>query len=344
MVSKKLKKFKYHLQIHRDNLIEWLNGESPETERVLGHEYRKGLDAGRLEQQLVTQKIEQALDQIDKRKFGKCTLCEGEIEDERLALDFTTSVCLAHYSDIQIRNLEKDLELTAKVQKQLLPQKIPTIAGIQLAVRSEPSKIVGGDYFDFFSFRRKIQAFAIADVMGKGLPASMLMSNLQASVRILGPENIKLEKTVSRLNELFRYNLKTIRFITLFIAAIDIENRIILYCNAGHNPPLWLKHKTSEFEFLKPTGPALGILSEPDFKTKQIKFHPGDVLLFYTDGLVEARNGREEFGEERLQNFIRQNQNETAQQILAKLFQTIKNFSTKDLDDLTAILIKIDRS
>jgi serine phosphatase RsbU (regulator of sigma subunit) len=344
MEPKILDKFRYNLQLHRDNLIKWLNRKSLKTERLLGYESGIAFDEESIKQQLVTQKIEQALGQIDNGEFGKCTLCEGEVEEERLALDFTTCVCLDHYSDSQIKDLEKDLELAAKVQKQLYPQQIPTMTGTQLAVRSEPSKIVGGDYFDFFSFQDKIQAFTIADVMGKGLPASMLMSNLQASLRILGPENIKLEKTVSRLNELFRYNLKTIRFITLFIAAIDIENHLLLYCNAGHNPPLWLKHKTNEFEYLNPTGPALGVLSEPDYKTKQIKFHAGDVFLFYTDGLVEAKNGQEEFGERRLQSFLHQNQNETAQQILVRLFQTIKDFSTDDLDDLTAILIKIDQS
>lgn len=200
----KLENFRKYLLTHKENLSNWLNGKSPDTNRVLCCESEQECETKIAEQQFVANKIDEALHKIDDGEFGKCTMCEGEIEEERLALDFTTCVCLDHYSESQIRDLEKDLELAAKVQKQLLPQQIPTIPGIQLAVRSEPSKVVGGDYFDFFPFRENMQAFAIADVMGKGLPASMLMSNLQASLRILGPDNRELDKTVSRLNELFR--------------------------------------------------------------------------------------------------------------------------------------------
>jgi sigma-B regulation protein RsbU (phosphoserine phosphatase) len=264
------------------------------------------------------------------------------VEEERLALDFTTCVCLDHYSQHQLKELERDLELAAKVQKMLLPQTIPPIESMQLAVRSVPSKIVGGDYFDFFTTRDKLQAFTIADVMGKGLPASMLMSNLQASLRILGPENQSLEKTISRLNELFRFNLKMVNFITLFMAEIDVEKHILKYCNAGHNPPLWFKPAAGEFEFLNPTGPALGIFTEPEYKTGQIEFHSGDIFLFFTDGLSEAKNDHEEFGEKRMQDYLMDNQDKTAQQILTGIFRAVKKFTTTDPDDMTAIVLKID--
>jgi sigma-B regulation protein RsbU (phosphoserine phosphatase) len=342
MDSKILEKFRSSLESHKNFLIKWFNGSSPQTNRVLGCNVGAEPASASLEQQLVTHKIDQVLDKIDNGEFGKCTLCDGEVEEERLALDFTTCVCLDHYSSNELKELERDLALAAKVQKQLFPQKIPAIPGIQLAVRSEPSKIVGGDYFDFFPFRQKMQAFTIADVMGKGLPASMLMSNLQASLRILGPENNKLEKTVERLNELFRYNLKTIKFITMFLAAIDYENQTLQYCNAGHNPPLWFQKEKNVFELLNPTGPALGIFSEPKYATKLIKFNKGDIFLFYTDGLTEAQNSDEEFGEEKVKNILYQNQDKTARYILTELFQSVKSFATDVLDDLTVLLIKIE--
>jgi sigma-B regulation protein RsbU (phosphoserine phosphatase) len=94
---------------------------------------------------------------------------------------------------------------------------------------------------------------------------------------------------------------------------------------------------------LNPTGPALGILSEATFKTKKLDFHPGDIFLFYTDGLVEASDGHEEFGELRLQQFLHLNQHKSGQQILLQLFQTVKKFSTNERDDLTALLIKVDK-
>jgi len=338
----KLEKFKYLLQKHRDNISSWLNIKASDTEIIMCCDLSTESDTETIKDQLVTNKIEHALEQIDKGEFGKCIKCEGEVEEERLALDFTTCVCLDHYSESQIRELEKDLVLAAKVQKQLFPQDVPGIPGVQLAVRSEPSKIVGGDYFDFFSIGKNMQALTIADVMGKGLPASMLMSNLQASLRILGPENNKLEKTVSRLNELFRYNLKTIKFITLVVAAIDIEQSKLFYCNAGHNPPLWLKHKENSFELLNPTGPAIGIFSEPEYKSAQIEFNPGDIFLFYTDGLTEAKSGEDEFGEKRLENFLLENREKTTQQILTQLFDAVKKHSTSDNDDMTALVIKIE--
>jgi sigma-B regulation protein RsbU (phosphoserine phosphatase) len=342
MDNNKLDKFRDQLQQHKENLTECIHGNHPEAERILGVQSIEEFNVEAIEQNLVIQKIDQALERIGDGTFGKCNLCSGEVEEERLALDFTTCVCLDHYSESQLKELEQDLELAAKVQKQLFPQKVPFIAGVQLAVRSEPSKIVGGDYFDFFAFRKKSQAFAIADVMGKGLPASMLMSNLQASLRILGPENRTLQKTVTRLNELFRYNLKTIRFITLFTAAIDMEKHKLIYCNAGHNPPLWFKYKTNKVDVLNPTGPALGIFSEPVFKSKQVQFSRGDIFLFYTDGLTEAKNEEAEFGEERLQNFLAQNHHKTAQQILSQLFKTVKEHSKSDPDDMTAIVMKIE--
>ena len=342
MDIKLIKKFRHHLRTRRDLLFQWLNSPSAGTRRIIGQVEKAATEMSMPHHSLVTEKIDSALEQIARGEFGHCTLCDGEVEEERLALDFTTSVCLDHYSEKQKRELEQDLELAAKVQKQLFPDKIPSLPGLQIAVRSEPSKIVGGDYFDFFPLGGNRQGIIIADVMGKGLPASMLMSNLQASLRILAPENENLENTVTRLNKLFRYNLKTIKFITLFIAAIDVQQKSLIYCNAGHNPPLWFQHESSEIKLLNPTGPALGILSEGEFITMTVKFHPGDVFLFYTDGLVEAQQSKEEFGEERLKIFLRQNKDQTAQQIVSQLFQTVKNFANKERDDSTALLIKVD--
>ena len=241
----KLKRYKLLLRSHKQNLQNWLNSRSSRVYRVMGYDSSKTNSASLSKDDLVITKIDDALNKINKGSFGQCELCDGEIEEECLALDFTTCVCLDHYSDHQIKDLERDLELAAKVQKQLFPQEIPEIEGVEISVRTEPAKIVGGDYFDFFNFRNSLKAFTIADVMGKGLPASMLMSNLQASLRILGPENDTLEKTVSRLNELFRFNLKTIKFITMFIGSIDTKNKILYYCNAGHNPPIWLNSKNT---------------------------------------------------------------------------------------------------
>lgn len=126
--------------------------------------------------------------------------------------------------------------------------------------------------------------------MGKGLPASMLMSNLQASLRILGPEKNELHDVATRLNELFRFNLKLIRFISIFLGAVDKENRLIYYRNAGHHPPFLWNNSLQKVQLLNPTGPAIGLIPNAKFKSESIPFYSGDLLLLYTDGLVEARS------------------------------------------------------
>jgi sigma-B regulation protein RsbU (phosphoserine phosphatase) len=283
------------------------------------------------------------LEQIDKKEYGKCTVCEGEVELERLEQDCTTSICLDCYSEDQLRELERDLELAAKVQNQLLPSYIPSIKDTQIAVKYESARIVGGDYYDFFSLKNGYQGVAIGDVMGKGLPASMLMSNLQASLRILGSEYEKLEQLAAHLNRLFRYNLTLIRFISLFLGAINLATKEFIYCNAGQHSPLWWKADTKSINYLKPTAPAIGLIPEIDFKSKSIRIRKDDVLLLYTDGLIEARDQNdEEYSEARLSDYLKKNNHCSAEDILSGLWKDVKNFAKKNSDDRTAMVIKFE--
>lgn len=335
MNNETLNKFSQALVLHRDALLEWLNTDSPQKNiRLGGAEVKDVLQ--------VVSEIKNALERIDNGEFGRCTNCGDDIETERLELDCTTQVCLDHYSEAQINALERDLELAAKVQRQLMPYKVPTLSGIQIAVKIEPAQIVGGDYFDFFSYQDGSQGMAIADVMGKGLSASMLMSNLQASLRILGPNHKELHTLAIRLNELFRYNLKLISFITIFLARIDIKANILHYCNAGHNPAIWLEAASGSMSWLKPTGPAIGLTQNAKFESEKLQFSSGDLLLLYTDGLIEARNSQgEEFGEKRLSNYIKDNHNKSANVILKRLLDTARSFAGKFHDDVTLLVIKI---
>jgi len=285
--------------------------------------------------------IDDALHRIDEGNFGKCEVCGEEVEPELLELDFTACVCLDHYSDAQKRELERDLELAAKVHQHLFPRYIPALDGVEISVSSEPARIVGGDYFDFFRYKDTLQGVAIADVMGKGVSASMLMANLQASLRILGPEHAELEELALRLNQLFRYNLKLIRFISLFVAGIDMPNREFYYCNAGHNPPLWWKSTSGSVDWLKPTGPAIGLTAEPRFGSGSVQYETGDLFLLYTDGLIEARNGSgEEFGAVRLAEYTRKNGRQSAEQFLSGLRREVLEFAGKLVDDTTIMVLK----
>jgi sigma-B regulation protein RsbU (phosphoserine phosphatase) len=286
-------------------------------------------------------KHDEALEQIEHGEFGKCTKCSGEVELERLELDFTTQVCLSHYSDNKLKTLERDLELAAKVQKQLLPHMLPALKGIKIAAHTEPAEIVGGDYFDFFPYTNGAQGIAVADVMGKGLAASMLMSNLQASLRILGPDHHELDKLAGRLNELFRYNVKLISFITLFLLKIDTKANTLQYCNAGHNPALYWNSKSKELTKLNSTGPAIGLANNIDFNAEEFHYSEGDLLLLYTDGITEARNAdKEEFGETRLETYLKENLDKNADAIISGLRQKAKDFCGKLQDDATLLVVK----
>lgn len=337
MEDKTLEQFRKSLTHHRDALLQWHNSDSRDKNIHLG-------GAGVDEVLQVISQLDNALKRIDKGNFGKCEQCtdNSDVEIERLEMDYTTCVCISHYSERQIQALERDLELAAKVQKQLLPRCVPALPGIDIAAHTEPARIVSGDYYDFFLCRDGLQGVAVADVMGKGLGASMLMSNLQASLRILGPEYGQPHQLLSRLNELFRYNLKLIRFISIFLARIDVEKNVFQYSNAGHHPPLWWDVSSKSIRWLSPTGPAIGLFHQPEYRSEMLQFSSGDLLLLYTDGLVEARNAsNEEFGEQRLAEFVKENYQQNADDFSLKLRETLKRFSGKLQDDMTMLVIKI---
>lgn len=341
MEKKALENIRNSLVRRKANLLEWLN--DVRIRELVLPSGGSGLSEVAKETDLeVLDKIDCAINKIDHGTFGQCKVCHEDVEPERLVLDFTSEICLTHYSSDELSELEKDLELAAKVQKHLLPGEIPDIPNINMAVLAKPARIVSGDYYDFFPFREHLQGFAIADVMGKGVPASMLMANLQASLRILGPEMHNLDDLAVRLNSLFRYNLKLIRFITLFLGGIDVKNGTLYYCNAGHNPPMLWKTAGNTVQWLNPTGPAIGLVPEGMFRSNSVSLDTGDMIVLYTDGLVEARNtSNDEFTKERLAGFMMEHHADTAEVFLNGLTRTLNAFTQDVHDDLTIMVLKM---
>jgi serine phosphatase RsbU (regulator of sigma subunit) len=327
-------KFRSELVQHRDKLMEWLNDDGHNKEiRLGGHSTKEVLKA--------VSELKETLESIDKGNFGECRVCHETVDPELLELDYTHRVCLSHYPEEQLRALENDLELASKVQRELLPCCVPSLSDIQIAFHAEPARIVGGDYFDFFASKNGAQGVAIADVMGKGLPASMLMSNLQASLRILGPQYGELDSLMSKLNELFQRNLKLIRFITIFLAVIDSDTGTVEYCNGGHHPPILFEAATNKIHWLKPTGPAIGLTRQAEFKSETMTVSKGDLLLLYTDGLVESRNGNgKEFGEDRMASFVLENHFKPPEDLVKELRDKAAQFAGRFQDDLTLLAIK----
>jgi sigma-B regulation protein RsbU (phosphoserine phosphatase) len=334
MEQSALDKFRSFLIAHRDELNSWLiEDDSGKSIRLAG----KSLDSVIQ----VMSEIQQTLEKLDNGSFGKCEVCHEDVNTELLEVDFTSCVCIDHFSEKQIRSLERDLELAGKVQRQLLPCCAPLLPEIDIAMYSKPAQVVGGDYYDFFACQNGSQGLAIADVMGKGLSASMLMSNLQATLRIIGPEYHSPALIAKRLNELFVHNLKLIRFISIFIGIYSPENFTLQYSNAGHHPPFLWKAASEEMVLLYPTGPAIGLSKEPDFGFETVSFGKGDLLLLYTDGILEIRNDRgEEFGEENLKDTISKFNTLEASQIIEEIKSAAYRFSSNPQDDISLMVLK----
>lgn len=288
--------------------------------------------------------IETSLEEIENETLGLCEICHGYVETSRLEMDYTAHVCLDHYSDEERRRLESELELSQIVQRALLPQRIPNIAGVELAAFSRPSEIIGGDYFDFFQYRDGAHGLVIADVSGHGVAAGMLMSSLQTALRTMAPDTEVPAEILERINRFYIHNINFTTFITVFLARFDPDSRILTYINAGHNPPVVHRKDTGEIHWLTRTAPAIGLAEDFRPGTESVTLAKGDSLLLYTDGLTEALNmNREQFGHERLAELFVRNVNLNVPDILQVVRQTVNEFSDQVplADDATLIALKI---
>jgi sigma-B regulation protein RsbU (phosphoserine phosphatase) len=329
------------LTTQRQNLVAWLD-RTPAQQRQL----RLG-PAGEEAMQAHLHVLDTALEKAADHTLGLCEVCHDYIEPSRLEMDYTACVCIDHLAAEERRRLESDLELSQKVQQALLPQQVPDIPGLELAAFSQPARIVGGDYFDFLRFRDNTHGLVIADVVDKGMAASLLMASLQASLRILVGENVSPAKVVERLNSLFIHNIHLTQFVTLFIGRYDDTTHTLHYCNAGHNQPLLyrpLANGTQQASWLQPTGPAIGLVEEFAFRDEAIALRPSNTLLLYTDGVTEARNVRgAEFRPQGLIDFMQQHAQLHAPELVRELRRTLQEFTGGQplADDTTIVVGKL---
>jgi sigma-B regulation protein RsbU (phosphoserine phosphatase) len=244
---------------------------------------------------------------------------------------------------LEKQRMEEELNVARNIQKKLLPKTFPSIGSYEIYGVNHSSKQVGGDYFDIISLDNERIALAIGDVSGKGVPASLLMANLQAALRVLIKINIPLNEVVSRLNHLIYENTETDKFITFFVAILNINTHELEYVNAGHNNPV-LRKSNDELIFLDKGGLILGVLPDYTYEVGYAKLQPGDILLTYTDGVNEAINEKnDEWGEAALYDLLRQfNKNEPIQKLIDQILSAIDQFagSIPQADDVTMLGIK----
>jgi phosphoserine phosphatase RsbU/P len=239
----------------------------------------------------------------------------------------------------QFHEQEHEIAEARAIQEGFLPKEIPQLAGYEIAAAWQSARVVGGDYFDVLPFDGEICGLCIADVAGKGLPAALLMSNLQAAVRGLASPSLSPEALCARLNALLCRNIASDRFVTLFYAHLDGPARQLRYVSAGHNPPFVL-HRDGSHERLRAGGLVLGVFANQSFQSGSVELQSGDRMVLYTDGVTEASNSEdEEFGEERLLQVLQQDPTRTAVEIQKNILQAAAQFSRGPWQDDATLLV-----
>jgi len=238
---------------------------------------------------------------------------------------------------------QRELEEARRIQRTLLPATLPVMDGFELAASWQPASGVGGDCYDAIRFSPHRLALSIADVVGKGIPAALLMSNLQAAVRAFASEAARPAELCEQVNAVLCGHIAEGRFISFFYCVADAEIGTLSYANAGHFPPLLVKADGSVVR-LGNGGPVLGVIPACAYEAGEVPFGAGDRLILYTDGITEARDERdEEFGDERLQALAVAHRACSAPALQARLVDAVASFTGRRFsDDATLMVLAAD--
>ena len=241
----------------------------------------------------------------------------------------------------KLLQLEQELKTAAEIQVNILPKEIPEIPGYDIAAINIPAREVGGDYYDFILKDDRI-VFCLGDITGKGIPAALLMANLQATFR----SQVKIHSTVKDIttscNTLLKNSTEIDKYATFFAGILDYKNHKITYCNAGHNEPVKVS-VNGETVRLSKGGIVLGIMNGIMYEEDTLQIETGDILVVYTDGITETMNSQgAEFGENRLLRIIVDYRNLTAAGLLEKIIKETETFSGQEpqSDDKTLLIIR----
>ncbi|HEX4997288.1 MAG TPA: SpoIIE family protein phosphatase [Terriglobia bacterium] len=238
---------------------------------------------------------------------------------------------------------QRELDEARRIQETLMPTTIPQVDGLVIAGTWRPARIVGGDHFDVLQLDDHTVAVCIADVCGKGMPAALIMANLQATVRAHASLAMRPRDLCGRVNAAMCESMPANGFVSFFYAVIDRRGEVLRYCNAGHNSPVFRAHGGA-LSRLDCGGGVLGVFRDWRYEDESIPLGPGDRLLMYTDGLTESRNtAGEEFGEERLTNLMNRFQPDRGAGLTEEVVREATRFTNGHFeDDLTVVAVSVE--
>ncbi len=239
--------------------------------------------------------------------------------------------------------IKKEMELASEMQAMLFPKNLPNNKEIEVSANYNPHQLIGGDYYDFIELNRDEVAFCIADVSGKGVPAALLMSNFQASLRALIKRTSSLSELVIELNKNILANANREKFITAFIGKYNLRTRNLQFINAGHNPPLLLVGHT--FKSLFDGSTVLGVFENlPSVTEKNITIPKDAILACYTDGVVEQTNSKnEEFGMKNLELSLLKTKDSSIEKIVQTIVKRLDGYKHEEEyhDDIALLCLRI---
>lgn len=270
----------------------------------------------------------------------------GEDEELMAALSVHSAIALEnarlYAMERQSIMLEKELSSARAVQMSLLPHGAPSVPGYEIFGRTEPAQWVGGDYFDFIDLSDNKVALCLGDVTGKGLPAALLMANIQAILRSQMMGGATPRRIMYRTNKLLRQSITEGKFVTLFYSILDAEKHWLVFTNAGHENPYLVKREGTVTRLVT-GGTVLGILDDLFYEEEAVPLDPGDVIIVFSDGVTEAINSSEEmYGQQRLEECLMVNRHLPAEQLAGAVEASVKTFAgpVPMRDDLTLLVIR----
>ena len=244
---------------------------------------------------------------------------------------------------IEKQKIEEELEIARDIQRNLLPRSTPSFSHFDIAAVNLSTRQVGGDYYDMITLDDKSFCVSIADVVGKGVPAALLMANLQAFLKVICKQGMQISEATGLINDLVTENITDGKFITFFWAVLNNENKSIDYVNAGHNPPLLIRK--GKIQKLEKGGMILGVMKTTiPYESQLVNLEKDDIIVLFTDGISEAKNSKdEEFSDERLENLVLELYGLSASEILTSIKKEVQTFAygAVQSDDITLMIVKV---